>query len=160
MPAGQRGTGWHHIFLVLIGALRAQQEPRHTVLFGGELQTPPGNRWDFIGFADNSGDPGAAEPFFHCPQDIGIAFALDQDQPVGINAKFRQTMATEITAMLTPEDRRLRLCHQFMDQRRGKANRRRITKNLVQPRHRQPAPRQRLINFRIAEGDSRLTLVL
>ena len=164
MPAGEGRAGWR-CTLVSPGTrpglsflLRTQQQSGHTIFFRCQLQAPPGNRRDFIGPADDSGDARTAQTFFHRPQNVSIAFALHENEPVGINAEFRHAMPIEIIAMLTPEDRRLRVSGYFLDQRRRKPHRRRIAKNLMQAGDRQAAPGQGTINFRITEGNSRFSL--
>lgn len=74
---------------------RAQHQGGYAGFLGGKLQPPAGGEGHIRDFADNGGDPAAAQPFFHGPEGIRIAPGADQNHACRIDIELQQGRAVE-----------------------------------------------------------------
>lgn len=102
-PAGCGGAGGRPV------GLRPEHQGGHAGFFRGKLQPPAGGEGHVRYFPDNSGDPAAAQPFFHCPEGVCVAPGADQNHAGGIDAELQQGRTVERACIerpgpLTPEN--------------------------------------------------------
>ncbi len=134
----------------------AQDESDDTGRFCRQLQSPGRGEGEFDEFANHTGKPAMAQPFFHRRQNFSILPGLAIDHAIWMQADARKGRGEEIAAVQTPDYR----TRQTRENARGEQSSKRragavrpLLTDLVQGTKSEPAAGQPLIDLLDAEGE-------
>jgi|GEM_PF-2451984 len=149
-PAGHRRRGCP------VGPAETEQQPRRAAGLGGELQPAAGQKIERFELDDDTGNGRRTQRLVRRPRDLAPTSTTNQKQPGGVDAEAGEAGAVE--SAVAPGERRIRAPDEGPRPAQKTAGEcRRETRgetasHLVQRAERQPAPRQRRIDRRLAQG--------